>query len=375
VLVAPDSFKGSLNAREAAEALAEGIREARPSARIDPCPMADGGEGTLDVLLAAHRGRRRRVAAHTPDGRPRDADVGLIDQASTAVVELAAIAGLPLVRAEQRDPLRLTTHGVGELIAAVFDAQVERLILTVGGSATVDGGAGIAQALGVRLFDSAGRALPSPLPPARLTEAARIDASAMIDRRAGVDVTIAVDVLNPLLGPHGAAAVFGPQKGADAEGVRRLEAALAHWVGVLERASGRALRHEPGTGAAGGAALPLLAFAGASIVPGVDLVIDAVRLRDRLAATDLVLTGEGRLDEQSLMGKVVGAVARLSRAAGVRCVAIVGALGSGHDQVARLFDEVVVLAQPGERIEAAMREARERLRRAAAGAVGERPPG
>lgn len=362
VVVAPDSFKGSLTASEVADALTEGLVAARPHIRVDRCPMADGGEGTLDVLLTARHGRRRRAIAHTPTGDLHEADLGLIDQASTAIVELATIAGLPLVPPAQRRPLELTTFGVGELIHAAIESQVERMILALGGSATIDGGCGLAQALGLKLLDRSGRVLPSPLPPARLGDVARIDANELIARTESVEFTVAVDVLNTLLGENGAARVFGPQKGADAEATALLETNLAHWADILEHAGGRPLRSEPGTGAAGGAAMPLLAFAPASIVPGVDLVIDAVRLADRIVGADLVITGEGKLDRQSMMGKVVGAVARLGRAAGVRCVAVVGTLGDDCDASAAGLDAVHVLARAGEDLAATIRQTPTRLR-------------
>jgi glycerate kinase len=390
IVVAPDSFKGSLSAAAAAEAVAEGIRRAKAPAKhgrgstridVDLCPMADGGEGTLDVLLAAHRGQRRRVPCHGPLGHPLVAPVGLIEHGSTAVIELATAAGLALVPAADRDPLHATTFGVGELIAAALDAEVDCIIVGLGGSATVDGGCGLAQALGLRLLDETGRQLStsggvyprrmaappdeagnvSPFPPARLGEVRAIDPADLLERIGDTHITFAADVLNPLLGPNGAAHVFGPQKGADEHAVQMLENALTNWAGVLERASGVKVRDEPGTGAAGGAAAPLVALVGASIVPGADLILEAVRLRDRLAGADLVITGEGRLDGQSLMGKVTGSVARLARGLGIPCIAVAGALGPGHEQAAALFDHVITLSRPEENPAAAMREARERL--------------
>lgn len=366
IVVAPDSFKGSMSAGQVAAEIADAIDELRPDADVDCCPMADGGEGTLDVLLDAHHGQRRRVACHGPRGEPITADVGLIAQASTAVVELAAAAGLTLVPPAQRDPLSATTFGVGELIGAALDAQVDRIILALGGSATVDGGAGLAQALGLRLLDSLGNVLPSPISLRDLPRARSLDPTDLLERIRETEIVIAADVLNPLLGPDGAPRVFGPQKGADPAGVAQLEAALSHWVGLLEGLTGRALRDEPGVGAAGGAALPLLAFAQAQIVLGADLVMQAVELPRRVTGANLVITGEGRLDRQSLMGKVVGSVARLARAAGVRCAAVVGSLGPGHEEVARRLDAVASLTAPGEDAAAAIRDPRGRLRAAVA---------
>jgi len=348
VVIAPDSFKGTLTAVEAAAAIATVIMCLRDDAVIDCCPMADGGEGTLDVLVRAAGGQRRRVGCHGPLGETITAEVGLIDRAATAVVELATAAGLTLVPSEKRNPLQTTTFGVGELLSAALAAEVDRIILALGGSATIDGGCGIAQALGATLIDAAGREMAAPLAPARLFEVRRIEAESLVERLGSTSIAVAVDVLNPLLGPNGAAAVFGPQKGADAEAIQLLERGLTNWVGLLEGTSGRALRGEPGSGAAGGAALPLLAFGEATIVPGADLVIQMVRLPERVADADLVITGEGRLDRQSLMGKAVGSVARLARSAGVPCVAVVGSLGDGYESVGAVLDGIIAVTSGGD---------------------------
>jgi len=361
VVIAPDSFKGTLTATQAADAIADVIRTLRGDMIIDCCPMADGGEGTLEVLVRAAGGQRRRVACHGALNEPITAEVGLIDQASTAVVELATAAGLTLVPSERRNPLHTTTFGVGELIAAAISAEVDRIILALGGSATIDGGCGLAQALGATLIDAAGREMAAPVTPNRLSDVRRIDAEPLVERLGSTSITVAVDVLNPLLGANGAAAVFGPQKGADANAVHLLERGLANWVGLLEGTSGRSLRDEPGSGAAGGAALPLLAFGEATIVPGADLVMQVVRLPERLANADLVITGEGRLDRQSMMGKVVGSVARLARTAGVPCVAVAGSLGSGHEVAASTLDGLIVVTPPGDAVPQTLAEAARRL--------------
>lgn len=360
IVVAPDSFKGTLSATEAADAIAAVIKTLRGDAIIDCCPMADGGEGTLDVLVRATGGQRRRVECHGPLHEPMTAEVGLIDQASTAIVELATAAGLTLVSIERRNPLHTSTFGIGELLAASLAAEVDRIIFALGGSATIDGGCGIAQALGAMLIDVAGRGLAAPLTPSRLSDVRRIEAEPLLERLGATSIAVAVDVLNPLLGPNGAAAVFGPQKGADAAAIQTLELGLTNWVGLLEGESGRSLRDEPGSGAAGGAALPLLAFGETVIVPGADLVMQAVRLPERLARADLVITGEGRLDRQSLMGKVVGSVARLSRSAGVPCIAVVGSLGEGFETAAAGLDGLIVVSSETEAVADAT-DAREHL--------------
>ncbi len=361
ILIAPDSFKGTLTAAQAAEAIASAIRATRPDAQLDLCPMADGGEGTLDVILHAAHGRRRRVPVHGPLFEPVEADVALIDHAATAVIELASAAGLTLVPLNRRNPLHTTTYGVGQLIAAALDAQVDRIILALGGSATIDGGCGLAQALGCRMLTATGRELDTPLTPQKMSDLRLLDVDALAERLESTPVTIAVDVLNPLLGPNGAAAVFGPQKGADAAAVQTIESALTRWADLLEGETGRDLRTQPGAGAAGGAALPLLAFAESVIVPGADLVMQHVKLPERIAAADLVITGEGKLDRQSLMGKVVGAVARLAHSLDVPCIAVVGTLGEGHEQTAQVLNGVIPLTKPNESPEAAMQNPRERF--------------
>ncbi len=346
VVVAPDSFKGVLDAGTAAQAMREGVIQARGEAEVVIVPMADGGEGTLDVLVDAENGQRRRMTATGSLGDAVEVTVGLIRQASTAVVELATVAGYSQVPAARRDAstvLRTSTYGLGEVIRAVVEMGIEEIVLTVGGSATVDGGAGMMQAMGMTLLDRSGRVMSRHAGGGDLAEIGRIVWELPPENMEHVRITIASDVLNPACGPSGAAAVFGPQKGADAAGVAVLDRGLSHWANLLEGASGRVVRDEPGTGAAGGVALPLLAMCGASIVPGVDIVCEANGLADQIGRADLVLTGEGRLDRQSLMGKVVGSVGRLSRGAGVPCVAIVGAAGEGAEDCLSVIDRYETL--------------------------------
>ncbi|HUN81637.1 MAG TPA: glycerate kinase [Phycisphaerae bacterium] len=356
VVIAPDSFKTALDAASVARCMAEGVRRARPDAEIVEIPMADGGEGTLEVLVNSARGNRRRVAAHDPLGRPIQVTVGLINQAATAVIELAQVSGYGLVPPDKRDPLITSTVGLGEVIRAVLDAEIEDAILAVGGSATVDGGAGMMQALGLDYFDRHGHAIEPPCGGGKLVE---IERFIWDEPPAGLDtirLTVACDVLNPACGPHGAAVVFGPQKGASPEAVRLLDEGLSHWAELLEHACGRPLRNEPGTGAAGGVALPLLAFTSAVLVPGVDLVAEAVGLAGAIGDADLVLTGEGCVDGQSLMGKVVGAVARMSRSAAVPCVAICGKKGPGSEQIAELLDDLFTLDAPIEETQCRLKD-------------------
>lgn len=346
VVVAPDSFKGVLDARAAARAIAVGVQRSHRDAEVVQVPMADGGEGTLDVLVDAARGKRRRVKASGPLGDPVEVTVGLVNQASTAVIELASAAGYTLVPRERRNPLKTSTYGLGEVIRAVVESDIEEIVLTLGGSATVDGGAGMMQGLGMTFVDRDGRVMPPRIAGGELLKISRCTWDRPPANIENVQFTIACDVLNPACGPNGAAAVFGPQKGADPEGVRLLDRGLSHWADLLEQACGRVIRDDPGTGAAGGVALPLLALTSAMIVPGVDLVCDACGLAALIAGADLVITGEGRLDRQSLMGKVVGAVGRLCRAAEVSCVAVVGAIGPGAEECLQVIDRYATLDAP-----------------------------
>lgn len=346
IVVAPDSFKGVLDASAAASAIAAGALRACPDADVDEVPMADGGEGTLNCVLQGTPGNLRRVAAHGPLGESLEVPVGLIYGASTAIVELALAAGHALVPVDRRDPLRTTTYGVGEVIRAACAAGIDEVVLAVGGSATVDGGAGMMQALGLTLLDRSGRPIPSPIGGGGLIGVSRLVWTDPPPSLEDIRFTVACDVLNPLCGSNGAAAIFAPQKGADRSAVEILARGLEHWAGTLEQFCGRAIRDEPGCGAAGGVPAPLLALCQAEIVPGVDYVAEHNRLRDRIGQASLVITGEGRLDAQSLMGKVVGAIGRIARSAGVPCMALVGAVGPESEACFEALDRVLALNAP-----------------------------
>lgn len=361
VLIAPDSFKTAIDAPTAARAIARGIHAAKPDVQTLEAPMADGGEGTLEIILEATNGLRRRVAATGPLGELIDVTVGLIRQATSAVIELATVAGYALVPHEKRNPLKTTTYGLGQVIRAAVETDIEDIILTLGGSATVDGGAGMMQALGMACLDADGRVINTPITGGDLTRIRKIIWDKPPDNLHNVQFTIACDVLNPACGLDGAAAVFAPQKGADAQGVKILERGLENWVSLLEHAGGRTLRDEPGTGAAGGVALPLIALASAHIVPGVDLVSETIALAQKMQSADLVITGEGRLDRQSMMGKVVGAVARMARTLGVPCVAFVGAAGEGADECLAVLDGYETLDGPINETEARLEAVAEKF--------------
>lgn len=329
IVVAPDSFKESLSAAGVARALARGLRQALPEAEIIECPLGDGGEGTLDAVLAATGGEVREARVTGPLGEPVTARWGWLAEQRTAFVEMASASGLELVPRTRRDVLVATSRGTGELLHAALDAGAERLVLAIGGSATNDGGAGLLQALGVRLLDRQDQALgPGG---AALAMLASLDVTALHPRLAEVEVIIAADVDNPLCGPQGASQIFGPQKGASPEQVRQLDAALAHFATVAAATLGRDVREQPGAGAAGGVGFAALAFLQATFRPGIEVVAELVGLEGALIGADLAVTGEGRLDGQTLRGKTPAGVLRLAQRHGVPVLAVAGSLGEGYD--------------------------------------------
>ncbi len=312
-MVAPDSFKGSLSAAEVAAVVADGVRAVAPAADVVLLPMADGGEGTLDALLAVWGTGARDVDALDAVGRPRTARYGVSADGRLGIVELAEASGLPGVSDAPLQPLLAHTLGTGAAAAAALDAGAEEIIVCLGGSASTDGGAGILTGLGARLLDASGAQVPDG--GEGLAQVARLDLSGLHPRAARVRWRLAVDVTNPLHGDLGAAHVFGPQKGATPADVEYLDAALKHWAEVLERQTGVAVADLPGAGAAGGVPAGLVAVLGAELTPGATLVAEAVGLPAAIASADLVLTGEGSFDSQSVHGKVADAVGALAAAA------------------------------------------------------------
>jgi glycerate kinase len=326
IVIAPDSFKENMTAREVAECIEAGIRRVLPKAKCQIVPMADGGEGTVEALVAATGGEIHRREVTGPLGGRLQARFGILGDGKTAVIEMAEASGLEKVPAAARDPMKATTFGTGELLLAALDAGVKRVIVGIGGSATVDGGLGMAQALGIRFLDEAGQVIASPAGGEALARVAHIDMAGRDPRIGKTRLQIACDVDNPLSGPMGAAPVFGPQKGATPEMVASLDAGLAHLGEAIWRGLQVDVRTLPGGGAAGGLGAALVAFAGASLRPGVEIVIDATRLAAEIERADLVITGEGRVDFQTAFGKTPAGVARLAAQAGVPVVAIGGAL-------------------------------------------------
>ncbi|CAI0914767.1 glycerate kinase [Serratia quinivorans] len=351
VVIAPDSFKESLSAMAVAEAIERGFRQIYPQVQYVKLPMADGGEGTVDSMVAATGGEIVRVEVTGPLGQPVSAFYGLLGEGETAVIEMAAASGLHLAPKGQRDPRITTSYGTGELILAALERGVKTIILGIGGSATNDGGAGMMQALGARLLDDQ----QQPLPPggAALARLAQIDLSAVDPRLQHVSVTAACDVDNPLCGPHGASAVFGPQKGATPEMVTQLDAALSHFGSLLQQATGREVLNAPGAGAAGGMGAALLGMLNARLRPGIEIVIETLRLEEALRDADLVITGEGRLDSQSIHGKTPIGVARVAKRHGLPVIGIAGSLSKdyqvvhqhGIDAAFSVLDRVVTLEE------------------------------
>jgi len=344
VLVAPQEFKGTLTAVRAADAIAAGLRRAHPGWSFDLLPMADGGPGTTDALLTALGGQRHTARASDPRRWPIGAAWGLLP-GKRVIVECAAASGLLHLRPEELTPAmvrRATTYGTGELILAALEYEIEELIVGLGGSATNDGGAGMAQALGFRLLDARGKNLLAG--GAALRDLARIDASAAHPLLTHIRCIGATDVTNPLCGPRGASAVYGPQKGADAAAIEELDAALAHFAEVIKRDLGIDVADRPGAGAAGGLGAGLIAFLGAELVSGARVVAQAADLEGRVRQAGLVITGEGRLDAQTAYGKAPQYVAQAAAAAGRPVVCIAGCFGEGYETSSVLFNEIEALS-------------------------------
>ncbi|MCR4403939.1 MAG: glycerate kinase [Candidatus Acetothermia bacterium] len=345
VLIAPGPFKGSLSAPQAAEAIARGFKAALPQAELELVPLADGGTGTVAALVAATKGRLLTARVHGPLGEPVEASWGLLGDGTTAVIEMAAAAGLWLVPPGKRNPLKTTTYGVGELVRAALAHSPRRIIIGLGDSATVDGGAGLAQALGVGLLDSRGEAIPRGNE--GLARLARLELGGLDSRLKGVEVLAACDVENPLLGPEGAASVYGPQKGATPEMVPLLERNLEHLAGVITRELGREVAALPGAGAAGGLGAGLAAFLGAELRLGIELIKEVLNFEARLADADLVITGEGQVDRQTAFGKAPLGVARSAKRSGKPVICFAGAIGSGAEGVYAQGIDALVPIVPG----------------------------
>lgn len=333
-VLAPDSFKESMTAQQACQAMQAGIEKVFPDARFIHVPMADGGEGTVDALLLACHGQRVNVevSGSLPEQRVQTY-FALIDQGKTAVIEMAKANGLDLLAAELRNPLQTSTLGTGELIRAALDCQVDKIIIGLGGSATNDAGAGMAQALGVRFYDAARQALPLGIGGGQLQRIEHIDITHLDSRLQHTEIWIASDVSNPLLGETGASAVFAPQKGASADMVKQLDANLAYFSQKIQQQCHVQIADVAGAGAAGGLAAGLIAFAGASLKSGVDLVVEQTQLATYIAQADYVFTGEGGIDFQTKFGKTPLGVAKVAKQFNKPVFACAGYVGEGIDEL------------------------------------------
>ena len=331
IVVAPDSFKGSVSALEAANAIEQGLRRVFPDAVIDKIPMADGGEGTVRSLVDATGGHIRTHCVLAPLENEVDAEFGILSDGETAVIEMASASGLTLVAPHERNPLRTTTYGTGQLIRAALESGCRRLIIGIGGSATNDGGVGMAEALGVRLLDANGKQIPRG--GGNLGQLQSIDITGLHPAISETETVVACDVNNPLTGPDGASHVYGPQKGATPEMIETLDECLTHFDKVLAQTLGRSFNDIPGAGAAGGLGAGLMAFLNAELKLGVDIMIDAVKLGERVKGASLVFTGEGQLDFQTAFGKTPVGVAKVAKTHNIPVIAIAGGIAEGAEAV------------------------------------------
>lgn len=364
IVCAPDSFKESMTAAEAAGAMARGVRRALGACDPVLVPLADGGEGTGEALRVALGGEFVEVRCHDAMGRPIVANIVHVPERRLAVVEMAAAAGLELLKRDERDARRATSVGVGELFLAALDLGVDEILVGLGGSATNDAGAGMFAALGVRFLDEHG----APLPPggAALARLVAVDTGRIDPRLRGVRITIASDVTNPLLGTNGASHIFGPQKGADSQAVAELDAALGQWADVVEPAVGKDVRDVPGAGAAGGMGAGLLAFTNANIRSGAEFIMDAVGFDALVGRASLVLTGEGSWDAQSAAGKVPAAVAARAAAHGVPTVIFAGRVQDADTQLPDGVLAAVPIVDPATVLDTALAEGARNLEHAVA---------
>lgn len=335
-VVAPDSFKESCTALEACQAMAAGIRRVFPDAEIVEVPMADGGEGTTQALVDATAGRIIEKEVTGPLGDPVVADLGILGDGQTAVIEMASASGIHLVTKEDRNPLITSTYGTGQLIKECLDMGIQNIILGIGGSATNDGGSGMARALGIRFLDANGNDIPEG--GGHLDQLDQIDLSGVHPGLAACEIAIASDVSNPLYGEHGASAVFGPQKGASPEMVQQLDKNLQHYDQIIQRDVHKNVGQIPGSGAAGGLGAGLLAFTNSHLETGIDLVIEYTELKDKLQGADYCLTGEGQIDFQTKFGKTPYGVMKTAKAIepNIKVIAIAGSIG---DDIETLYDE------------------------------------
>ena len=364
IVIAPDSFKECLSATDVATAIETGMRRVLPSAEFIKVPVADGGEGTLQALVDGTAGRFYSRTVTGPLGKPVEARFGVLGDDKTAVIEMAEASGLERILPHLRNPLLTTTYGTGELIREALSLGVSRIIVAIGGSATNDGGAGMMAALGVRFLNNKGEELPAG--GAALADLATIDCSTMDARLANVHITAACDVNNPLTGANGASTVFGPQKGATPTMVVQLEKALKNYATVIRQCLDVDIEHMAGAGAAGGLGAALLTFMEADLKPGINMVLEAVRLKARIEGADLLITGEGCLDSQTVHGKTPVGVARIAKAEGMPVIALAGSVGKGSEVVYEHgIDAIFPVVHGAVSLSEALKMGRENLERTA----------
>lgn len=331
IVIAPDSYKGSVSALGVANAIEQGVLKVFPEAKVQKLPIADGGEGTVEALVATTGGQMMEEEVLGPLGTPIKSYWGILGDGETAIIEMAAASGLPLVPKEKRDPRVTTTYGTGQLVEAALKKGLHKIIIGIGGSATNDGGVGMVQALGVKFLDASGKPLPQG--GAALAKLAKIDLSGLDKRLAEADLMVACDVDNPLCGPRGASAVFGPQKGATPEMIAELDKALGNYAQLAAKVTGKNIAECSGAGAAGGLGAGLLFFTNAKLRPGVEIVLEAADFAAMVEDADLVITGEGRTDFQTAFGKAPVGVAKMAKQRQVPVVCLAGGLGQGADDV------------------------------------------
>ncbi|MFA4043647.1 MAG: hypothetical protein HZRFUVUK_000425 [Candidatus Fervidibacterota bacterium] len=330
-LIACDSFKGSASSKQVGEAIREGILRVMPSAQVEVVPVADGGEGTVQALVDATGGRLVTVTVTNPIGEKVEATFGILGDGQTAVIEMAAASGLTLIPPEKRNPWVTTTYGTGELIKAALEHGCRKIIIGIGGSATNDAGAGMAQALGVKLLDEDGNQIG--FGGGELGRLRRIDMSGLDKRASEAEFIVACDVDNPLTGERGASYVYAPQKGATPEMLPKLDSNLRHFAEIVRQQLGIDVEHVPGAGAAGGLGAGLMAFLKAKLKRGTEIVFELVKLEEKIASADIVITGEGQIDAQTVFGKTPIGVAKLAKRYGKPVIAIAGSIGEGADSV------------------------------------------
>jgi glycerate kinase len=330
IVIAPDSFKGTNTSWRVASHIEKGILKVVPHAEIVKIPVADGGEGTVDAILTALGGDEHTITVKGPLSEPKKALWG--SAGDTAVMEMAEASGLPILKEEELNPLKTTTFGTGQMIKEAMDQNFRKIIIGIGGSATNDGGSGMAQALGAVFLDTRGKPLPQGIGGGDLAKIEKVDLSGLDKRLKETEITVACDVTNPLLGPEGATYTYGKQKGATPEMQKELEAGLAHYADVLAAAMGKDLRNEPGAGAAGGLGFGLVALCGARVNSGINTVLDFIGLDKHIKDADLVITGEGKIDGQSLYGKVPVGIAERCKPYNKPLLAIVGDIGPGIEK-------------------------------------------